>query len=283
MIEIITDSTCDIPADLVARYSIRVVPTVLVWSGKTYRDRIDIQPVDFYKRLATEPDRPTTSTPSPEDFRKVYEEAIQRRAEGIVVLSVSAAMSSTYQTAVQTAPRDRVPVEVIDARGPSMSLGWQVLAAARARDAGADMGAIVQAAAAVRRTLMTVVSMETLEYLQRGGRIGQAVKWIGVALKVKPVVAVNHNSGIVEPLGLAHTQRAGIEMMFSRFVARMRTLRDLHVAVLHGNAPEQAASLADRLRRDLAPTELLINITGPVLGANTGPGALELCGYGEGG
>ncbi len=282
MIAIITDSTCDVPESLLERYGITVVPAMVLWAGRQYRDRIDLQPEDFYRRLASQAERPTSSTPSQEEFQEAYRAAVARGAEALVVLTVSSAMSGVHQLAVSSALAVAVPVTVIDSKGPTRSLGWQVLAAARARDAGASVQDIVRRVEQVRRKLMQLVCLDSLEYLERGGRIGQAVKWLGVTLHVKPVVSINHDSGLVEPLGLARTRRSGVEMMLGKFTGFLRGQPNAHVAVLHGNAPDEAEALAERIKAELNPLELQVNITGPVLGSHTGPRALALCGYADG-
>src|SRR5512135_1764664 len=144
MIGIVTDSTCDIPTGLLERYGIIVVPTIVVWNNSQYRDRIDLQPVEFYQRLATEAGRPTSATPSLPDFQDAYRKAIAQGADESLVLTVSSAMSGVYQMAVNAAGSENIPVCVIDSKGPTMSLGWQVLAAARAREAGASLPEIVR-------------------------------------------------------------------------------------------------------------------------------------------
>ncbi|MFN2119336.1 MAG: DegV family protein [Anaerolineales bacterium] len=281
MIGIITDSTCDIPESLLEQYGIIVVPLTVVWGDQQYRDRVELTPLDFYQRLARDPQRPTTSVPSVQEFEKAYDEATRRGADELVILTISSAMSGVYQLAVSFASELKIPVEVIDAKGPTMSLGWQVLAAARARDAGASLREIVEAVETVRKRLALFVSLDTLDYLRQGGRIGEAMKWMGVKLHVRPVILVNHETGKVEPVGLARTHKSGVDTLFDKFADSLKGLRDLHVAVLHGNAEPEAESLAERVRSALNPAELLIHMTGPVLGVNTGPGALALCGYGE--
>jgi DegV family protein with EDD domain len=174
-----------------------------------------------------------------------------------------------------------MPVAVVDAKGPTMSLGWQVLAAARARDTGADLNAILNRVEQVRNKLAQFVGMESLEYLQKGGRIGGAVKWVGVLLKVKPLVSINHRTGLVEPVGLARTHTGLVDLLYRKFSEHVNGKKNLRVAVLHGNVLEEAQALAERIRAEYNPIELLINMTGPVLGINTGPGALALCGYAE--
>ncbi len=282
---IIADSTCDIPAELIERYHIDVIPQIIIWGDQELRDRIDLQPEEFYRRLSTAPQLPTTSQPTVKSFGEHYQAAQASGATDIVVLTVSSAMSGTYQTALQAAQLAEVPVHVIDAKGPTMSLGWQTLAAARAREAGRDTAGIIAAAECVRRTIVQFVYMDTLEYLYKGGRIGNATRFIGALLDLKPLVEINHQTGLVEGADRVRTRRKGIETLYQRFfekfAASIAARRPLHIAVLHGNAPEDAALLANRIRQEYQPAELLINITGPVLGLHTGPRALALCGYTE--
>ena len=98
-------------------------------------------------------------------------------------------------------------------------------------------------------------------------------------LHIKPVVSINHQSGRVEPAGISRTHRAMVEMLYQKFLEKVKGMQNLHVAVLHGNIPAEAAELAERVMRELSPVEMIINITGPVLGINTGPRAMALCGY----
>ena len=157
-----------------------------------------------------------------------------------------------------------------------------MLAAARARKEGMSREEIVAKAAKVRRRLVQIVAMDSLEQMQTGGRIGDAAKWVGTLLNVKPVVAINHQSGKVEPVGLARSHRAMLRILYSKFFKEVGKTKGLHIAVLHGSAPEEAQKLADQIANEYNPVELIINMTGPVLGVNTGPGALALCGYDEG-
>jgi DegV family protein with EDD domain len=264
---------------LVQQYDISVIPEVVVWGDEILRDRVDITPEAFYQRLETDKRHPSTTLPSPSDFEKVYKDALADGAREIMMLTVSSAMSGTYQLAKQVGDQMDMPVHVIDSRGPTMSLGWQVLAAARAREAGAAIEGMIAAAERVRQTLVQIVCLNTLEYLHRGGRIGSATKFIGSLLDLKPLVQINHQTGLVEPGGRARTRRKSIDMLMDLFFEKLDLKKNLHIAVLHGNALEEAQALVERIRQEYAPLELLVNITGPVLGINTGPRALALCGY----
>jgi len=280
-IALITDSTCDIPQNLLQQYDIAVIPELVIWGEETLRDRVDIAPEAFYQRLETDKCHPSTTLPSPADFVKVYTDAITHGAKEIVVATVSSALSGTYQLAKQIGDEMSVPVHVIDSKGPTMSLGWQVLAAARAREAGAAIEGMLAAADRVRQKLVQIVCLDTLEYLHRGGRIGTATKFLGSLLDLKPLVQINHETGIVEASGQARTRKKSIDALVEHFFEKIDLSKPLHIAVLHGNALEEAQALADRIMREFSPVELLINITGPVLGINTGPRALALCGYTE--
>lgn len=162
-----------------------------------------------------------------------------------------------------------------------MGLGWQVLAAARARESGGDANAMIQAADNVRQHLSHYVFLDTMEYLYKGGRIGGATRLIGSLLDIKPLVYVDRDTGKVEAAGRARTRKRGLNMLYDLFFEQLETENVMHIAVMHGDAPEDAERIAERVERDYAPAELLIDITGPVLGVHTGPGAIALCGYSE--
>jgi DegV family protein with EDD domain len=281
MIGIITDSTCDIPENLLEQYGVIVVPQVVIWGDEQYRDRIDLKPEEFYQRLTVDPVQPHSSMPSLHDFLEACEYAINGGVTELIILTVSSAMSGTYDMAKNAIKSLKIPAVVIDSMGPTMSLGWQVLAAARARDAGADLASILNYVDQVRKKMSLFVGMDTLEYLQKGGRIGEAAKWVGTILKVKPLVKINHNTGLVEPVSLVRTHNALVDLLYRKFFEQFNIGKKLRIAVLHGNALEIAEELAERIRKEYNPIELLINNTGPVLGINTGPRALALCGYSE--
>ena len=282
MIAIIADSTCDIPDALIERYGIIVIPHYIVWGEEQFLDRVNLQPETFYQRLVEDKLRPTTAQASAADFLEGIQKAVEQGASEALILTVSSAMSGAYEMARIAALKADIPVKVIDSKGPTMTLGWQTLAAARARDEGATMDEIIERVARVRESLVQIVAMETLEYLQTGGRIGDAAKWVGTLMRVKPVVSINHVTGRVEPMGLARTHSAMVRMLYRKFFDALQMGKKLHVAVLHGNVLDEAQLLAERIRDEFNPVELIINITGPVLGINTGPGALALCGYAEG-
>jgi DegV family protein with EDD domain len=281
-IALIADSTCDIPSKLIGHYGITVVPLHVIWEDETFRDRIDMEPQAFYQRLAENSVYPTTAHPTPEGFLATYEEAIQGGADEIVVVTLSSELSGAFEAASRAGTMTDVPVHVFDSKGTTMSLGWQVLAAARARRAGGDASAMIEAADVVRGRVALYVSLDTLEYLYKGGRIGGATRFIGSLLDLKPLVYVDHQTGKVEAAGRVRTRKRGLDTLYNRFFEQLDTDSPMHIAVLHGDAPRDAERVAERIAQEYDPTELLIDITGPVLGVHTGPRAIALCGYAEG-
>jgi DegV family protein with EDD domain len=286
-VALVTDSTCDIPQNLIEQYDITVVPLHVIWGQETFRDRVDLQPQAFYRRLIEDPRYPTTAHPTPEGFLATYEAAIEGGAKEIVVVTLSSELSGAFGAASKAGTLIGHPVHVCDSKGTTMSLGWQVLAAARAREVGGDARAMVHAADKVRDRVILYVSLDTLEYLHKGGRIGGATKLIGSLLHVKPLVYVDHQTGRVEAAGRVRTRKRGLDTLHQRFFEELRVQQGahdgaMHIAVMHGDAPEDAQRMIERIEREYSPAELLSDITGPVLGVHTGPRAIALCGYVEG-
>ncbi len=278
---LITDSTCDIPTDLLHKHDIVKVPLTIVWNNESFLDGIDITAEDFYKRLEEDPDLPTTSQPAPQEFLDRFIEAQSKGYEQIIVMTISSAMSGTYLAASQAAENSPIPVRVVDSRSNSMGLGWQVINAARTRDAGGDMNAMIAAAEKVRSKLAYYISLDTIKYLDRGGRIGDAVKLLNSVIKIKPLILVNHTSGTVGASIPARSRSSAIEGLVKQFFKHVNSNLPLHITVLHNAALEEAEALAERIRREYNPTELFISIVSPILGVHTGPRAIALCGYSE--
>ncbi len=280
-IALITDSTCDIPKPFLSLYDIRVVPLSIIWGEEQYRDGVDLSADEFYSRLEKDPTVPTTSQPTPQQLAAVYQEAQQEGAEEILIITISAAMSGTFQSAKMAAEQVEIPVHVLDSRANSMSLGWQVLAAARARDNGADLGEMIRAADQARSSMVYIITLDTLDYLHKGGRIGGASHFIGNLLDLKPQILVDHDTGTVAAGRRSRTRKRALSELFDDFFAVVDSSRPLRVAVLHNAAREEADAIAERIKKEIQPSELLISIVSPVLGVHTGPRAVAICGYTE--
>lgn len=280
-VKIITDSTCDLPAVWRAQYNISTVPLTIIWGDNQYLDGIDLTPEDFYARLPNTTEHPSTSQPSPENFREVFRQAAADGAQEVLAFTLSSAMSGTHQSAVQAAADAPVPVTVVDSKSNSMGLGWQVLTAARALADGKSVKDALEAAEQVRKKLVYTITLDTMDFLSKGGRTGGATVFLGNLLKIKPLIYVDHHSGKVEAGIPARTRSRAIEGLYKDFFHRLRGRDKLHAAVLHNGVPDEAEQLAERVHDEHNPVELFISLTSPILGAHTGPRALALCGYYE--
>jgi DegV family protein with EDD domain len=280
-IGIITDSTCDIPQDLVEQYAISVVPMLLTLGDRQYHDRVDLQPGEFYERLTANRVPLHTSQPTVTDFQQAYDHEARQGASELVIMTLSKTLSGTYESARMAAKDFKLPVTVVDTKATSMGMGWQVLAAARAREAGASIKGVLDNVNNVRKKITQMVGLDTMEYIQKGGRLGAAVKWAGSLLRIKPLVGFDPRTNLVEPIGLARSYKSLVDLLHKHFFSRLKGKNLLHIAVLHGGALDTARQLAQRIQDECNPLELVINSTGPAVGIHTGPGALGLCGYSE--
>jgi DegV family protein with EDD domain len=280
-IALVTDSTCDIPADWLKQYQISVVPMTLIFGDEQFQDGIQITAKEFYERLLIDPIHPSTSQPTPEAFIAAFKKAAAAGADEIIAMVISSAMSGTYSSAVQAAQQMDIPVQVHDSLNNSMGLGWQVMAAVRAREQGADAGAMLEAAKKVRERMVYYISLDTIEYLARGGRIGGAVKFLDSVLKVKPLIYVRPDTGTVAAGIPARSRASALQGMYREFFRHTDTSLRMHITVLHNNAEDEARAIEQQVKREYAPEELFVSIVTPALGAHTGPRAVALCGYSD--
>jgi DegV family protein with EDD domain len=280
-IALVTDSTCDIPVAWIQQYEISVVPLTLIFGDQAYLDGVELTAEQFYERLPREKYHPTTSQPTPQAFLEAFQKAAAGGAEEIITVTISSGMSGTIESARQAAQESPIPVHVADAKNNSMGLGWQVIAAARVREAGGGLEAMLAAIEQVRKDMVYYIALDTIEYLSRGGRISDAARFLDSLLHIKPLIYVRPESGLVGASIPARSRKSSLDGLYREFFSHINNDGPLHITVLHNSALAEAAALAERVRAEYNPKELFISITSPVLGAHTGPGAVALCGYAE--
>jgi DegV family protein with EDD domain len=277
-VTVVTDSTATIPEHLLRELEIRVVPVVLTLDGRSYRDGVDLSPAEFYRLLRANHHLPTTSAPSVGDFLRIYLAAAQE-ADAIVSIHLPPHLSATYEAAVVAGRLvEDAPVHVVDARAVTMAQGFVVLEAARAAAAGAGPDEVVARAGEVSRKVGFCAMLDTLVYLQWGGRIGGAAALLGSMLQIKPVVTLV--DGRVEPLAKPRTRGRAIDVIVAEMAAFVAG-RPVHAAVMQGDALEEAQALRDRVAEEFDCVELYITEFTPVMGAHAGPGLLGLAYYVE--
>ena len=266
--KVVTDSTSDLPAEVVRELGITVVPALIQFGDKVYRDGIDLSTDEFYRRLESSSVMPKTSAPSPGTFKEVYSRLAQE-ADAIVSIHVSAKMSATYDAARVGSMDLKCPISIIDSQTASMACGLLVILAASAAREGAsfsDIDALVRAA--VPRTV-TFGVFGTLEYLYKGGRIGRAQAFLGSILKLNPILAIQ--AGEILPIARIRTRSKAIERL-------CEILRDSGVpqdmSVMSTTEPGEAEALAQRLSTLFPPERMYRASIGPAVGTYVGPGAV---------
>ena len=266
-VKIVTDSSCDLPDGLVAELGIAVVPLTIRFGGEELVDRRDLTATEFWARCATSAELPSTAAPSPGAFEEVFRQAAADGAEGVVCVNLSSKLSATGESASAAgrAVADVVPVTVVDSLSVTLGLGMIAVESARRATAGASQEEIVALAEDMARRTKVYGSLDTLEYLKRGGRIGAAQALLGSMLSIKPCIEVV--DGKVEPGPKQRTRSRSLQWLADQ-VGAQRGVENL--AVLHGDAPD-VDTLLDLLAKHYPRERIIVGQLGAVVGAHTGP------------
>lgn len=273
-VAIVSDSTAYLPQDWVEKFNIKIAPSVVIWDGEELRDWYDIKPKEFFSRLSTSSTMPTTSQPTPAYFKSIYEGLL---ADGYDILGVhiSHKLSGTFSSAEQA--RQMFPgenIENVDTLSASMGEGWPILMAARAVQAGkslAECRLVVEEACKHTGILLTV---ETLEFLHRGGRIGGAQRLLGTALNFKPILEVI--DGRIEPAERVRTRKKSLSRLVELAAEKIGDKKPVYLAALHANAREEAEQLMEMCSAEMDLVDSVITDVAPTVGTHTGPGTLGL-------
>lgn len=277
-VAIVVDSTAYLPPEIVDRYHLFVIPLLVNWEGESLKDNVDIKPTQFYQRLQNAREMPTTSQPSPGDFKVVFEEAAQT-AEAILCLTISQALSGTYASAIAARQMvEGVPIEVIDSQSTTMGLGFMALAAARAVENGAGYKEAADLVRQLIPRLRVIFVVDTLEFLHRGGRIGGASRYLGTMLSIKPILHLEN--GKIEALSKVRTKKKAVAHML-QIMSDETAGKKSHAAVVHAASPQEADQIFARVQGQMAPEELYLTEISPVIGTHTGPGAVAVVYYTE--
>ena len=269
-VRVITDSTADLPPALAEELGITVVPLNVHFGTEVYRDGVEITADEFYRRLVIASRLPTTSQPTPGDFLSAYDEMGQTTDE-ILSVHISAKLSGTMNSATQALEEygGECRIEIIDSSQGSMGLGMLAIAAAEAARRGDNLDDVVTETRATIPKVGFIGLLDTLEYLEKGGRIGKAQAFMGSLLRIKPLLTIR--DGEAHPLERARTRAKGVDRM-CELVQEQMPLKDL--AVVYTTTPDEALALAQRLQSYLPQGEVILSQVGPVVGTYLGPGVL---------
>jgi DegV family protein with EDD domain len=276
-VRIVTDSIADLPSGVVKELGITVIPLLVRFGKRLYRDGIDLTADKFYEKLQSGKTFPATSVPSPATFAEAYDK-LAERADEILAIIVSARLSGTYDAALQAVGlmKRKCRVKVLDSRWATMALGFIVMKAAGAAKAGAKLDEVL---ALARSTIPRVdfhAAFDTLEYLRRGGRIGRAQAFLGSMLKINPIITLK--DGVVEPAGRTRSRAKALEHLYN-FATSYSSIEEM--AVEDTACPDDAEVLVERLDSIFPKERIYRSKMTPAIGTHTGPGLLLVAILGE--
>jgi len=268
-VRVVTDSACDLPNDLAVELDIDIVPLTIRFGDEEFVDRRDLSPKQFWARCATSPVLPETAAPSAGAFEEAFRAARAAGAEGVVCINLSSKLSATYQAAqvAANALEGELPVRVVDSLSVTMGLGSIALAAARLAAAGKSIDDVAGAAEDLSHRTRVLGTLDTLENLKKGGRIGGAKAMLGSMLSLKPVIWVV--DGLVEEESKQRTRSRALRYLVDKVAEQAKQgIEDL--AVMHGDAPDLDEFL-DMLNEHFPREDIVIGDIGAVIGTHGGP------------
>jgi DegV family protein with EDD domain len=269
---VVLDSTADFPDAPRRLANFRVVPLYVRFGAESYRDYVDISPEEFYARLQTSAQLPTTSQPTPGDFLATYEELASY--ERVLVLPLASTLSGTFQSATTAAGMEASGrVRVIDSGTASAAIAMLALAIQRRLERGTTDEEVDRLVERYQREARLLFTVNTLEYLARGGRIGKAAAFAGNLLNVKPILAIA--DGEVHPVKRVRGNQKAFQEFRNAFETSTTDDATLHVGIAHAAAPERLEALTQLVRAVRPHAELELPTTlGPVVGTHAGPGTV---------
>ncbi len=271
-IRVVTDSACDVPSDIATALGIDVVSLTIRFGDDEYVDRVELSAADFWRKCATSTVLPETAAPSAGAFRAAYERARDDGAEGVIVLTLSAALSATFQAASVAAEAvgDLIPVTVIDTKAVTVAEGLIVIDVAEAAQSGEDLAQLVARAHSLIEQVGVCAMLDTLEHLVKGGRIGGARALLGQVLAIKPILELK--DGVVAEAGRQRTRARALAVVAQRARDHVPLRR---LAIVHGDSPE-VETLRTLIRDIDCEYPVIVTDMGPVVGTHGGPGIIGL-------
>jgi DegV family protein with EDD domain len=270
-VRVVTDSACDLPQDVCEQLGIEVVPLTIRFGSDEYVDRKELTTEAFWQKLATAAVLPETAAPSVGAFEEAFRALHAEGADGIVCVNLSATLSATMQSAQLGAKAldGLCPIEVIDSESASMGIGNLVLHAARRAADGADVQTIANEVVDRRSRQRLFATLDTLEYLKKGGRIGGARALLGSMLSIKPIISVV--DGAVEEAGKVRTRSKALQFILDKIPDGSVE----SICVLH-SAPDDLKMFIEKVQAKVPGAEMIVGHIGPVVGVHVGPGAIGI-------
>jgi DegV family protein with EDD domain len=282
-VAIVTDTTACVPEEQVSKYDIEIVPVQLIIGNKSYRDGIDISPTEFYGRLRRSKETPTTSSSSPEPYLEAFENA-SRKAPSVICLTEPRKFSVMYDSAIvameiaKNTIKDAV-IDVVECTTAAAGQGLVTLAAAREAMLGKTLEEVKKIARNIMLRTNIFAMLDTLHYLARSGRVPQAAALVNSILNIKPIFTLNHTDA--HTVAIPRTTPSAIKRILKLMDSHIDKSLPLHVAVMHADAPQHAATLEKRISSQFDCREIFITEFTPVMGVHTGPGLFGVAYYSD--
>jgi DegV family protein with EDD domain len=279
-VTVVTDSVAQVPADITAQLKIQVVPSTLILNGQKYQDGVDLVPNELYRRMREEQILVQTTSPPVGIFYQTFLDLIRDEVREILYIGLSSGMSATF-SAAQSGARlvlDEFPdqkIILLDSRKATMAQGYIAIEAARLASQGATLPQVVARAEQVRKQTGLVATLETLEYLARGGRIGKIAYLLGAAVKILPVVTIGED-GMVAPVSIGRSHEGTLKSMIKYVAQQTQGSQTLHLAIMQADAQQRATRLRDLAIERLSPVDIIMTDFTPVMGAHAGPGLIGI-------
>lgn len=273
-IKILTDSTADLPQEIVDKFGIIVLPLRVIFGKKEYVDGVDLTLETFYKMLSEADDLPTTSQVTPEQYMEHFEQA-KAAGDDLICIHISSSMSGTLQSA--NIAREHINykgIHIIDSRTVTVQLGLMVLEACEMRKKGASAEEIIARVISMINSTVLYASIATLKYLKKGGRIKATSAAIGNALNIKPIITIA--DGLVESIGKARGVKKSFEEIKNIIDMSGTTLDDKRVFLGHADDLDNLAKLKEFILANYKPKEIVDCVVGSVVGTHAGPGCVAM-------
>jgi DegV family protein with EDD domain len=279
MIKIVTDSTCDLPAELHRQHDITVVPVNIQFGTDSYLDDVTIDSATFYRKIDESGELPKTSQPSAGQFEECYSRLADAGATDIVSIHVTAKLSGTYQSAelAKGMVADRVRIHTFDSACGSGGLGFMCMEAARMAKGGKDVGEILARMETMRAGMNILLTVKDLRFSQMSGRVGKLQGSLASLLNVKPIVLLE--DGLLDVVDKVRTQRKAIDRMIDIMIERVDTSAPVNLATVHAQAPDMGQALLERTKPMFDCKESFVSELALSLAVQFGPGTLGLIVY----
>jgi len=278
-VAVVTDSSACVPKEVTEQYGIHILPLILIFGERSYRDGVDITSREFYELLKKAKKLPTTSSPSPGEYLEAFHK-LGKQAKGILCITLPPHLGMAFNSAKEAREMagealPGVEIAIFPSKGPALAQGFIAQAAARSAASGGDLAQVTLAAQDMMKRVNAICMLDTLYYLAKGGRIPKAAAWAGSLFKIKPILDATEDVRLLER---CRTRKRALRRMIE--VMKQRTYgKSLCVNLMHANVPQEAERIKSEIMSRFNCLEFYVTDFTPVMGAHTGPGAIGFSFY----